>query len=459
MTVSDLSNYIKPGMRCHMPGIGGVSMSPLSEVLHARGLIVTGSDISESATVQRLRAEGISVAIGQRAENVGNADFIIRTAAVHDDNPEIVEARRRNIPVFERAQAWGWLMREYSNAICVSGTHGKTTTTSMLAYILVEAGRDPTVSLGGSLPILTNGHRHGSGDDFIIESCEYFNSFLSFSPTVAVILNVDEDHLDFFKDIHDIESSFARFASLVPAGGCVVRPYGDSKADEALAMADLTGRRVLSFGMDENADVHAVNLGEEGRFSRFDVIVHGQHYTSLELHVPGHSNVIDALAACCVAWHLGIDGAAVHSGLKKFGGAGRRFEYHGRLNGAEVFDDYAHHPNELRSLMDICAHMGAKRVLVAFQPHTYTRTIAFFDDFVDVLKTPDKVYLAEIYAAREKNTTGLSSKALADLIPGSEFCATLEDTAAAIRRDAQPGDLIVTVGAGSITKVAGMLTE
>ncbi len=459
MTVSDLSNYIKPGMRCHMPGIGGVSMSPLSEVLHQRGLIITGSDIGEGAAVRHLRSIGISIAIGQRAENVGDADFIIRTAAVRDDNPEIVEANRRGIPVFERAQAWGWLMREYSNAICVAGTHGKTTTTSMLAYILVEAGRDPTVSLGGTLPILSNGHRHGSGDDFIIESCEYFNSFLSFSPTVAVILNVDEDHLDFFKDLDDIEHSFARFASLVPVGGCIVHPYGEANSDKTLTMAELEGRHVLSFGLEEGADVRAVNLQEDGRFSRFDVLVHGEQYASLELHVPGHSNLVDALAACCVAWYLGIDGKAVHDGLMKFGGAGRRFEYHGRLNGAEVYDDYAHHPKELRSLMDICGHMGAKRVLVAFQPHTYTRTIAFFDDFVDVLKIPHKTYLAEIYAAREENTTGLSSKALAELIPGSEFCPTLEDVAAAIRRDARPGDLIVTVGAGSITKVASMLCE
>ncbi len=459
MTVADLNNYIKPGMRCHMPGIGGVSMSPLSEVLHAKGLSVTGSDIGESAAIDRLRSLGISVVIGQKAENVGNADFIIRTAAVHDDNPEIVEAHSRGIPVFERAQAWGWLMREYKNAICVSGTHGKTTTTSMLAYILVEAGRDPTVSLGGSLPILTNGHRHGSGDDFIIESCEYFNSFLSFSPTVAVILNVDEDHLDFFEDITDIEHSFADFARLVPEGGCIVRPAADSNAGEALADIDFTGRTVLSFGFEDNADVRPANVVEEGRLCRFDVLAHGEHYTTLELQVMGHSNMADALAACCVAYYLGIDGKAVHDGLLKFGGAGRRFEYRGRVNGAQVYDDYAHHPKELRSLMDICAHMGAQRTLVAFQPHTYTRTIAFFDDFADVLKIPDKVYLAEIYAARETNTTGLSSKALADVIPGSEFCPTLEDVAEVIRRDARPGDLVVTVGAGSITKVAAMLTE
>ncbi len=459
MFVQDLDQYIKPGMRCHMAGIGGVSMAPLSEVLHGRGLIVTGSDTRESEVIGRLRSLGITVAIGQRAENVGEADFLIRTAAVHDDNPEIVEARRRGIPVFERAQAWGWFMRGYRNAICVSGTHGKTTTTSMLAYILAEAGRDPTVSLGGTLPILTNGHRVGKGDDFVIESCEYFNSFLSFFPTIAVILNVDEDHLDFFKDLEDIQRSFARFASLVSEGGTVVCPAHDERVAQALAMADLKGRQILTFGLEEDATVRGTEIQTGGRLTRMRVLAEGEPYAELELQVLGHANRLDALAACTVAWMLGMDGKTVHDALLEFGGAARRFEYRGTVNGALVYDDYGHHPRELQAVMDICRQFQAKRLLVAFQPHTYSRTLALFDDFVKVLSIPDKVYLAEIYAARETNDTGLSSADLAAQIPGSEFCGSVEDTAAAIRRDARPGDLVVTIGAGDITKAAALLTR
>ncbi len=459
MFIEELDRFIRPGIRVHLSGIGGVSMAPLSEVLLDRGLIISGSDTRETEVVERLRSLGMTVHIGQRAENLGDAQFLIRTAAVHDDNPEILEARRRGIPVFERAQAWGWFMRSYPNAICVAGTHGKTTTTSMLAYILAEAGRDPTVSLGGTLPILTNGHRIGKGDDFVIEACEYFNSFLSFFPTIAVIMNVDADHLDFFHNLDNIKDAFANFASRVPEGGCIVKSFHDPNTEEALSRADLNGKTILSFGLEEGADLRGVNLDESGRITHLEVLFRGEHYTDLDLQVLGRANVIDALAACAVAHYLGVDGKAVHDALLKFSGAGRRFEYRGTVKGALVYDDYGHHPEELKAVMDICRQFSPKRLLVAFQPHTYTRTIALFDDFVEVLKQPDKVFLAEIYAAREENTTGISSADLAARIPGSRFCGSVEDTAEALRAEARPGDLIVTIGAGDITKAAAILTR
>ena len=339
----DINSYLVPGKRAHLAGIGGVSMSPLAEVLHSMGLSVQGSDMNDSPAVEHLRALGIPVAIGHAADNLGDADFVIRTAAIHDDNPEISGAVARGIPVFERAQAWGAIMHGYRNALCISGTHGKTTTTSMATHIFMAADTDPTVMIGGTLPLLHSGYRVGHGDTIIAESCEYCNSFLSFFPTVAVILNVEADHLDFFKDLHDVEHSF------------------------------------------------------------------------------------------------------------------RRFEKKGSYHGADVYDDYAHHPGELHALLTMAKALPYRRIVCAFQPHTYTRTKALFEEFVQELKLPDVLILAEIYAAREQNDIGISSNDLARRIPGAIYCPTLDKVTEALRAAAQPGDLIITVGAGDIYKAGEKL--
>ena len=449
-----IEDFIKPGAKVHLVGVCGVSMAPLAEVLKGRGAAVTGSDMKESQTADRLRALGIPVIIGHLPQSVEGADCVIRTAAVHDDNPEIASARRFNIPVFERAQAWGAIMKHYKNAVCVAGTHGKTTTTSMCTHIFLAAGRDPSVMIGGSLPILGAGHRVGRGDTIIAESCEYCNSFLSFAPTVAVILNVEADHLDFFKDLEDIKRSFRRFAELVPSNGTVI-----VNGDNAGARSIAHGLNAFTFGLEEGAECTAENLVWERGLPAFDILVRRKQYAHVSLRVGGIHNVSNALAAASAAYVLDIPGHAVEEGLASFTGAGRRFEKKGTYHGADIYDDYAHHPDELRALLNMAKSLDYKRVICAFQPHTYTRTAAFFDDFTEALKLADQVVLAEIYAAREQNTTGLSSLALAQKIPGGVYCPHLEGVTEHLSDIAQPGDLILTVGAGDIYLAGEALAE
>ena len=446
MTDLDIRSFIAPGRRAHLPGIGGVSMAPLAEVLHGAGMVITGSDMRESAAVEHLRSLGIPVHIGHRAENLGQAELVIRTAAVHDDNPEIAAAHAAGVPVFERAQAWGAIMRGYKHALCISGTHGKTTTTSMCTHIIMAAGLDPTVMIGGTLPLLGAGHRVGKGDTIILESCEYCNSFLSFFPTVAVILNIEADHLDFFKDLEDVEKSFRAFADLVPEGGRIIANRDDENTMRTLAGEE---RPVTTFGLAEG-DIHAADLTWNKGLPTFDVVCRDQVYAHVSLSVPGLHNVKNALAAAASAIALGVPGEAVERGLAQFRGAGRRFEHKGTYHGAQVYDDYAHHPGELKALLDTARTLGYARVICAFQPHTYTRTKALFDDFVEVLKQPDITLLAEIFAARETNDICISSRDLAERIPGAKYCATLPEVTDALRALARPGDLILTVGAGDI---------
>lgn len=450
-----IRHYIAPGRRAHLVGAGGVSMSPLAEVLAGLGMSITGSDLRESATVDHLRGLGIHIDIGHRAENLGDAELVIRTAAAHDDNPEIAEAHARGIPVFERAQAWGAIMRGYQNALCISGTHGKTTTTSMCTHIAMAAQADPTVMIGGTLPLLGAGHRVGKGDTIILESCEYCNSFLSFFPTVAVILNIEADHLDFFKDLEDVERSFRAFADLVPADGVIV-----ANRDDENTMHTLEGetRRVLTFGL-EDGDVHTAGLNFLQGLPSFDIIYMGGHFAHVSLKVPGLHNVKNALAAAAAAIALHLPATAVEDGLAAFRGAGRRFEHKGTFQGADVYDDYAHHPGELQALFDAAKSLDYQRVICAFQPHTYTRTRALFDDFAVVLKEPDLTLLAEIFAAREVNDTGISSKDLAAKIPGAQYFAALPELTSYLKEIARPGDLILTVGAGDIYTVGNALVS
>lgn len=451
----DIVSSIKPGVRAHLVGIGGVSMSPLAEVLLGRGVEVTGSDMGESKTVARLRQLGIPVVIGHREDSVEGAQCVIRTAAVHDDNPEIAAAKRAGIPVFERAQAWGAIMSEYKNALCVAGTHGKTTTTSMCVHIFMAAHADPTVMVGGTLPLLGAGHRVGEGDTIILESCEYCDSFLSFSPTTAVILNIEADHLDYFQDLAHVQRSFRAFAERVPPHGLVVANGEDENTMAALAGLE---RPILTFGLDEG-QVRGENLTWDRGLPAFDVMVNGETYAHVKLSVPGEHNVKNALAAAAAAYGMGLPGKAVEEGLASFRGAGRRFEYKGEYNRARVYDDYAHHPGELQALLDGVGKLGYQRVICAFQPHTYTRTKALFSEFVQVLKQADKAILTDIYAARETDNLGVSSAQLAEQIPGGEYCPTLEDVTGRLRALARPGDLILTVGAGDIYLAGEKLVE
>ena len=445
-----IERFLIPGKHVHLVGIGGVSMRPLGLVLKGMGMLVTGSDMNASVSTDELIGKGIAVSIGHRAENIQGADCIIRTAAAHNDNPEIAAARAAGIPVFERAQAWGEIMKSYKNAICISGTHGKTTTTSMVTHIMMEAKFDPTVMIGGYLPLLNAGHRVGHGDTIILESCEYCDSFLNFFPTLAVILNIEEDHLDYFKDLEDIEKSFHKFAEIASSG---ILANGDDRN----TMDALKGLHYTSFGLEEHNVIHVENITDDYR--SYDVICDGEFYCHLNLGVVGRHNAINALAAAGTAWMLGVSGETCARGLASFHGAGRRLEYKGQYNGADIYDDYAHHPGELAATIEAVRTMNYKRIVLAFQPHTYSRTHALFDDFVRELKKADVVVLAEIYAARERNTIGISSADVAEQVPGSVFCETLPQVTAWLRDHVQPGDLVLTVGAGDIYRAGEALLK
>ena len=446
----ELKQYLVPGKHVHLVGIGGVSMRPLGLVLKGMGMVVTGSDMNSSVSTDELIANGIQVSIGHAARNIKGADCIIRTAAAHNDNPEIAAARSTGVPLFERAQAWGVIMQAYKNAVCIAGTHGKTTATSMMTHILMEANWDPTVMIGGFLPLLNAGHRVGEGDTIVLESCEYCDSFLNFAPTLAVILNIEADHLDYFKDLADVEKSFRQFAEL-SSGGVI------ANGDDPHVIETLEGMAYTTFGLCIQNTVHPENISLDWR--HMDVICQDEFYCHLDLKVIGKHNALNALAAVAAAWKLGIPGEAVARGLKTFGGADRRMQYKGSYNGADIYDDYAHHPDELKATIEAVRTMKYQRVVIAFQPHTYTRTKALFDDFVRELSKSDHLVLAEIYAARERNTVGISSRDLQAVIPGSVYCRTLPAVTDYLRSIAQPGDVILTVGAGDIFRAGEALLK
>ena len=450
MEKKQICDYIAPGRRVHLVGIGGVSMRPLGLVLKGMGMEVTGSDMNSSVSTDELISQGIPVQIGHRSENIEGAECIIRTAAAHNDNPEIAAARAAGIPVFERAQAWGQIMKSYKNAICISGTHGKTTATSMMTHILMEAELDPTVMIGGYLPLLHAGHRVGHGDTIVLESCEYCDSFLNFFPTVAVVLNVEADHLDYFKDLADVQKSFHEFATLATSG--VIANGDDPHTVEAMEGIDY-----ISFGLGDHNRIHTANMCPDWR--HFDVICDGSFYCHMDMGVLGRHNALNALGVAAAAWLLGIPGEAVSRGLAAFHGAGRRMELKGTFNGADVYDDYAHHPDELAATIEAVRSMGEHRLVLAFQPHTYSRTHALFDDFVRELRKADVLLLAEIYAARERNTVGISSKDLAAQVEGAIYCPTLPAVTQQLRQIIRPGDIVITMGAGDIFRAGEALLE
>jgi UDP-N-acetylmuramate--alanine ligase len=449
-----MTALLERGRRAHLIGIGGVSMSALAEILSGRGLIVTGSDSRESDVLHSLRERGILVECGESGLYMPGADVVIRTAAAREDNPEVMTARRLGLPLIERADAFGELMRGFARSICVAGTHGKTTTTGMLTHIALEAGTDPTVMIGGSLPLLDGTYRVGEGDMIVAEACEYHNSYHRFAPTTAVILNVDTDHLDVFSGLDELKESYRTFAELVPEEGGVVVANGEDDNTRRTVMG--ISRKIVWFG--SNCAVRAVKaVSNRGRYS-FTVMTDGKPYAAVKLKVPGKYNMQNALAAAAAAYANGLPGDAVGRGLSVFPGTGRRMEFIGAVNGADVYDDYAHHPTEIRAALAAARQMGYRRIVCIFQPHTYTRTRALFDDFVTALAGADQVYIADIYAAREKDPGDVSSKLLAEKIPGAVHAGGIKETAKAVKADICPGDMIITMGAGDITELGPHLT-
>ncbi len=447
---SELKQYFVPGKTIHLIGIGGVSMRSLGPVLMGMGVKVTGSDRDGSKSTQELEAQGIRIIIGHHEENVIGADCVIRTSAVHDDNPEIISAHRLGIPVFERAQAWGVIMQNYKDAICVSGTHGKTTVTSMITHIMMEAQADPTVMIGGYLPLIQSCHRVGKGDTIILEACEYCDSFLSFYPSLSVILNIEEDHLDYFKDLADIQKSFRKFAELASDRVLV-------NGDDPHCLQAVDGLTYTTFGFGQDNTIHSENLCPD--WQHLDVVCDGKFYCHLDLKVMGRHNALNALAAAGAAWMLGVPGEVAAKGLHSFIGAHRRMQFKGKYNGADLYDDFAHHPDELRAVIDVVRTMGYKRFILAFQPYTYTRTVSFFDDFVRELEKVDHLVLAEICAARETDTLGISSKHLQEKIPGSVYRETLPEVTEYLCSIAREGDIILSSGCGDIYKAIDAMLE
>ncbi|MDY3304571.1 MAG: UDP-N-acetylmuramate--L-alanine ligase [Clostridia bacterium] len=438
----------------HFIGIGGISMSAIAKVLINFNIRVSGSDNKESNITKQLRDLGAEITIGQSADNITNPDLVVYTAAIKDNNPEFMRARELGIETVPRAKMLGMIMQEYHKAISVAGTHGKTTTTSMMTYILMKASLDPTVMVGGELDVINGNFRMGNSDYFITESCEYCRSFLQFFPTVGIILNVEEDHLDYYKDIEDIKSAFHGFANLIPKDGILV-VCGDS-ANAVESVRGVKAKPVF-YGFD-NGEYIAKNISfDDFGYPTFDIFINGEKAETLTLSVVGRHNVLNATAAYAASELMGIDAKYIKEGLESFTGTKRRFEKKGYCNGALIIDDYAHHPTEIAATFASVKKIKHNTVWCVFQPHTYTRTKALFDDFVKVLSTVDRVILTDIYAAREKDTGIVSSKQLSEKIPDSLYIKDFNDIAEYLKKVACKGDIIITMGAGNVVDIGAMI--
>ena len=455
MQYSEFTDLISSGKNIFLSGIGGVSMRALAGLLMDMGACVSGSDRDNSAVLDTLRKQGAKIYIPQQASNIEGIDLIIRTAAVQDTNPEMVAARAAGVPIMERSEAWGLLMRGYERAVCVAGTHGKTTTTAMLATLGMSAGLDPTVMVGGDLPEIYGTLRIGGRNLMVAEACEYKDSFLQFYPTVAIILNVEFDHPDYFRDLDAIKDSFRRFALRTPANGTVVVCGDDIDALDSIRDVD---RNKLTFGFSDNCDVRGINV-REGKSAGCDIYYRGEKWAEMHLNVPGRHNVSNALACAAAAIALGIDPEAFTKGIARYSGVGRRMERMGNISGAEIFDDYAHHPSEIEATLKMAKTCTDGKVLCVFQPHTYSRTASLLDDFAAALSHADRVMICPIYSARETDTLGVSAASLAQLIPGGLTADSLEQAADWVVDNAQAGDIVITMGAGDVYKTAQIIAQ
>lgn len=453
MENTDILHQVK---KIHFVGIGGSGMCPLAEILHHKGYELTGSDVNESDTLQRIRSYGIPVFMGHRAENVGNAELVVYTAAVKQDNPELAAAKERGIPTVERSVMLGMVTRKYGNSIAVSGTHGKTTTTAMLTQLCINAGVDPSAIIGGKLPFINSNGRVGHSDTIVCEACEYVDTFLQLTPAISVILNIDADHLDYFGNLENIIKSFHQFACQTSR---LLVVNGDDE-NSVLAVKRIVGPKIITFGLNPGNDYYAENISDAKKaYEHFTLMKHGKKITDITLSVPGRHNIINALAAAAVGDYLGISAECIAESLHQFTGVHRRFEILGKFNDITVADDFAHHPTELTATLTAAMQMGFRDVWAIFQPHTYSRTYLLLNDFAKALSIPDHVILSEILAVRETNTYHIYAKDLADKIPGSVWFKTFEEIADYAVQHAKPGDLILTLGGGDIYKCANLIVK
>ena len=439
--------------RVHFIGIGGSGMCPLAEILHDWGYTVTGSDNNPGDNIDHLRALGIKVTLGQKAENLAGAELIVYTAAILPDNPELVAAKESAIPAVERAVLFGAITRRYNNCIGVCGTHGKTTVTAMLTQVLVMANADPTAVIGGVLPLIGSHGLTGKSETMVCEACEFHDHYLELSPDVAVMLNIDEDHLEYFKNLDNLIASFRKFASLTSR--TLIYNGDDENTCRAVAGLD---KKTITFGFDPKNDYSPADLQyNRGAFAEFDVVFRNLKVAHLKLNIPGKHNVLNALAAFAAARNAGVSAADCETGIAAFAGAGRRFEILGEINGITVADDYAHHPSELEATLTAAMQMDYNTVWAVFQPFTYSRTAILFDDFVRVLQIPDRCVMTEIMGSRERNTYGIYTKDLAAKIPGAVWYEGFDGVSGYTVEHAKPGDLIITLGCGDIYKAAKMM--
>ncbi len=455
--ISNYDHLLDNVKRIHFVGIGGSGMCPLAEILFNEGFEITGSDISESDTLERIRSYGIPVTMGHYPENVLGADLVVYTAAVKLDNPELVSAKENNIRAVERCIMLGAVVEKYKNSVAVCGTHGKTTTTSMITQILTMTDFDPTVIIGGKLPFIGGNSRIGKSDIIVCEACEYVDTFLHIYPAVSVILNVDEDHLDYFGTLKRVKQSFTKFAD--QTSDTLVINGDDENTMQCIRNMSTNGKRIITFGFGKDNDFRA-EIHDDGSVCKtFDIIYNSNIITTVTLSVPGKFNVMNALAAAAATYTLGAKPDGISNALHKFTGAHRRFEILGKSKGITVADDFAHHPTELRATLTTAMSMGYKNVWAVFQPHTFSRTFTFLDEFAEVLSIPDHCILSEILPVREKNTYNIYSKDLADKIDGCVWFNTFGEITDYVTEKAGDGDLIITIGGGNVYMCANMIMK
>lgn len=448
-------DFNKP-LHIHFIGIGGISMSGLAEILLKENFPVSGSDARKSQLTEHLESLGATVYIGQRASNItDDAQLVVYTAAIHADNPEYACAVEKGLPMLTRAELLGQIMKNYRTPIAVSGTHGKTTTTSMISHILLEAETDPTISVGGILPAIGGNIRVGESETFITEACEYTNSFLSFFPTISIILNIDADHLDFFKDIDDIRNSFRLFAEKLPQDGTLII---NSDIPDYAEITKGLPCEIITYGLENPADYQAENITfDEMAHASFDCVKNGEVLGHFALSVPGLHNVSNALSAIALGMKLGLSMDSIVKGLLHFGGTDRRFQYKGKVGGVTIIDDYAHHPTEIEATLRTAKNYPHRTTWCVFQPHTYTRTKALMKEFAQALTLADKVVLADIYAARETDNLGISSKNLRDMVAelGTDayYFSTFDEIEEFLLKNCIHDDLLITMGAGDVYKI------
>jgi len=447
-------------IKIHFMGIGGISMSGLAEILFDRGFTIMGSDIKETPLTRRLSSKGIHIDYGQRATNItDDIDLVVYTAAIHPDNPEYQEVIRKKLHIMDRATLLGQIMDNYENSIAVSGTHGKTTTTSMIAHIFLQAKGDPTITVGGILRAIDGNIRIGQSQNFITEACEYTNSFLKFYPKIAIILNIEEDHMDFFKDINDIRNSFKNFASNILNEGTLIINNDIDHIDEVIQGLNCG---IITYGIDSESDYSAKKVQFNSLAQGdYDLYIKGEYIDHINLNVTGMHNVSNSLASIAAAMEAGISLEDIKQGLLNFDGTDRRFQYKGEIGGITVIDDYAHHPTEIEATLMTARRYPHKNLWCVFQPHTYTRTKAFLNDFARVLSLADKVVLADIYAAREANPGDIHAKDILDLLikDGTEayYFPSFNDIENFLLKNCTHGDLLITMGAGNIVSVGEKL--